>query len=593
MAVVPRYNSQVREAGVPQAQANTNAPAEAFGAGASSQALGKAVTGAAQTATDIITSEKLKADQTAATEGETSLLKFKQQMLTDPKTGFQSLKGKDALASLGSYQEQFDKKVAEIQNGFTNDNQKGLFKKSSTSQVLDFNNNINQHSTAEIQKYDKSVYDTGLQAYQNDATLFWQNPGKVEESLSKQKELVQNYGSKQGLDQATIDLQFNQNKAQTLSGVINQQLIAGQTPAARKMFTDNRAAFGDNAPKIEESIKNHETLDKSVAAWNGLKGYRLADGTPDEARMQANIFARADLPQDQKEKVWDYVKSQSSQTIANKNKQDNARDYAFLNTASKLKSDGTPLAESMRLLDKYSSDDNDRRLKTLALRKLYAPNEASDPNTFIGIWEKVQDGESSKDMIDGAFQGEKLNVADWRSLREEYYRGQAEGKDPKVKLAWDRIKILADEQFGSGEENKKFLYDMHQDGKGKNPDELFKLANDKLKDDPSTGRWSFTQDEQWKTDFAKRDAKSLAWGKAYSDIGKQETSAIGAGVLRSGKKQFEPADLENFANDLGGYQNIKPGTAAHNAIQLLIKNKKPVTAANVKAILGVSVSENK
>lgn len=593
MPNVPTYNPQIREAGLPQARVNPNAaPLDAFGGGSSLERRTAANVGLANTVTDIALKEKEKADQTAATEGETSLVKFKQDMLTAQGTGFQNLKGKDPLAAIGSYQDQWNKKVSQLEDGFTNDNQKAYFRKTANSQSLDFNNNINQHAAVEYQKYDKSVYETGIQTYQNDAALFWQNPGKVQESLDKQKELVNNYAAKQGVDQATAALQFNMAKAQTLSSVINQQLIAGETSTARNLFTENREAFGDAAPKIDESIKNHETLDKSVAAWNGLKGLKLADGNPDEAKMQSIIFARKDIPQDQKEKMWDYVKAQASESMANKNRADNAREYSFLNTASGLRKDGTSLDQAMRLLDKYAVDDKDRDVKALQLRKLYAPNEASDPKTFLALWEKVYDGEGSKEILDNALQSNLLNVADHRSLREQYYREQAEGKDPKVKLAWERVKILADEKYGDRIEKESFLYDMHQDGKGKTPEELFQMANDKIKNDPTTGTWGFFQDQQWKTDFAKRDAQSLAWGKAYSDIGKQETSAIGAGVLRS-KKTFEPSDLENFANDFGGYQNIKPGTPAHNAIQLLIKNKKPVTSANVKALLGRTVSENR
>ncbi len=588
MPQVPTYNpGQVQQRAAPSVGVSTNVNSEAFGAGQSRDNVNQAAQGLASNIGQIILKEKEKADKTFAQEGDNSLSQFKVTMLTDPEHGFQTLKGKAAPAALGGYLESFDKKSADLLNSAKNERQKELLKPQIAAHRLEYENNLNRHAGVEIEKYDAQVTKTGVESTQNEANLFWQNPGKIEESLNKQAEILKTYGSKYGMDEATIKLQIDQAKAKTLSGVIDQQLLSGNTDQAKKLFADNREAFGDNAINIEKNLKNHETLDKSVAAWKDLRNYKLADGIPDEARMKTSIMARTDLAQDEKEKMWDYVKAQASEAKVFKAQRDNANERTFLNTASQLRQDGTPLDTSMRLLDKYAIDDYDRSVKATQLRKLYAPNEASDPKVFLSLWEKVQDGEGTKESIDEALNKNSINVADHRSLREQLYNGQAQGKDPKVKLAWDRVNILAGEKYGDREERTKFIYDMHQSvTKGMSPEAIFQLANDKIKNDPSTGKWSFTQDEQWKTDFQKRDSTSLAWAKAYSDVGKQETAAIGAGIMRNGKKSFEPSDLENFAQELGGYQNIKAGTPAHNAIQLLIEMKQPVTAANVKAMLG-------
>jgi hypothetical protein len=181
-----------------------------------------------------------------------------------------------------------------------------------------------------------------------------------------------------------------------------------------------------------------------------------------------------------------------------------------------------------------------------------------------------------------------VNFADWRSLREDHYKTLIDGRDPLEKANTERIKALADEKFGSKKvQREQFLYEVHVAGQGKTPDEVWKIANDKLDKAPGTG-WFGTNigaDQQYKVDLKTRDAERTAWGKAAQDIGGDTVKAVRKGLEMKKGAPASLSDFDAFTKELGGYDAVKPGTPTNNAIQSLIRHKSPVTPANIKAVL--------
>lgn len=583
MPTPPVYGGpKVNTSALPNARVSTNVPLEAFGGG---QSLENVVS-AGQGFLKVVQEEKQKADEIAVLEADTKAAQLKNNMFYDPQNGAMTRKGKDAMAAVGDYTQQFNTKASEIRDSLSNDNQKALFQRKLAAHSLDLDNQLQKHAFVEGEKYYNDVADANVKAYTNQAISNYQDPNAVESAIAQQRDTIFSHAKNTGVAESVAEQNFSEVSSKTRTEVVQRMLANGDTATAQKYYTENKDKFlGDDPKKMELALQEGKVLDTSIKAWGSVQHYRLPDGNPDESKMQSDIMARTDISPEEKEKVWSYVKAKSSEQFANKSKRDSANERSFLNNVAGMKQSGSAVEDALRQVNQYAIDDYDKTLKETAVKKLYAPTEASDPKTYIGLWERTQDGTTSKQEVDKAMQTNKINVSDWRGLREQIYKGDIEGRNPAAKQAWDRVKILAEDTFGDRVERESFIYDLHQSAQGKSPEQIIQMANDKLKKDPNTGKWGFFQSKVWETDFKKTDAKNIAWGKAYTDIGKQETLAIGQGMSMTQKKAFTPADIDVFANQFGGYKNIQPGTPVHNAIQSLMQKAKPTTPNNIKAVL--------
>jgi hypothetical protein len=306
--------------------------------------------------------------------------------------------------------------------------------------------------------------------------------------------------------------------------------------------------------------------------------------------MRKAIYADESLDPKQKTQVWGFVKARAGEARVDKLQQDEARDRDFMNQVIGLRKQGQPLDSALKLAGRYGSDAYDKSVKEDAAKKMYGSPSKSDPTAYLTAWERVQEGKASREELDALQTAGRINVEDWRALNKERHNILTKGQSPERQQVQERVKLLADSKFGKNKRKKdEFLYEMQASGKDKSPEEYWKLANDKLKDDPSTGMYGMFQETQWKSDLKKRDAKNLAWGKLYEDLGKAEVTAIGKGFLDTGTKDWGPEDVDFFASTFGGYDNIKPGTPVHNAIRSIMKmpagKRVLVTPANVKKLL--------
>lgn len=593
MPVVPtveKYdNPNVQAQVAPSVKAGSNPSLEAFGGGAViSQPMEAANKGFGE-AQDIINQHIKNADDIAVTNADTQLGTLKNNIMFDPQNGYFKKQGKDALASLGDTQQSFTDGVDNISNTLSS-RQQVMFRQKASTQAVDFNAQLQRHASQQSLAYDSQVTDASLANYGNQAVLNYQDPGQVNQAIENQKQVIMQHGQRNGMSDEAVQENIDKITSKTRTDVIQRMLANGDTETAQAYYDANKDKIaGMDAVGVEKSLHASQVLDTSLKTWDGLKNMTLADGKPDEAKMEASVMGRDDLNPEDKQKILAFVKAKASEQNANITKQREANERDFLNTVSGMKQDGTPVEEALKQVNQYAIDDYDRNQKTIAAMKIYAPKEQSDPQTFMKLWQNTQDGTASNQDIDQAMNSDKISVADWRSLREELYKGDTEGKSPQVKQAYDRIKLMAEDQYGGDKQKQaQFLYDIHQGAAGKAPDQIIQMAQDKMKLDDNSGKtWLFGigRQEQWKTDLDKRDAQSTAWGKAYTDVGKSETLAIGQGMSMTQKTPFAPKDIDTFANQLGGYQAIKAGQPANNAIKSLMQKQKPVTPGNVKAVL--------
>ncbi len=598
MPSVPVYNNrQVQQAGLPGAQFADASSAEAFGAGKSQAGVIDATQHVAGVARDIAIEEKRKADQVAFMQADRAASEAQTKLLMSVS----KMKGQDAFAAPDYVAKQWQDHVKGIKDSLANSDQQSAFEKSALGRWEELNRTTQMHVAREQTAFDEEQTKGYIEQSKNAATLGANDDGTVQTELERQETAARQWAQRNGL--AGTDAE-KAKIAEVTSGtrreVIAARLQSGNTQGAIDYFSQNKAGMtAQDLLHAEKLIEEGKTLEAGVQSWDQLKGLKLSDGNPDMDKMEKAVMAREDLTTKEKLNVLSFVKARAGEEIVNKTRKDAATERSFMNNIVSGRQSGASLEDALKQVQNYSTDPYDASIKAEAVRKIYAPPTQSNPETFIALWERIQDKNITKEDIDLQMQNGNINAGDWRSLREAYYKSRTDAKDESEKQVYERVKILARDHFGSDKDGaSKFMYALHQRNKGKPSPDVWKDANDMLKDDPSTG-FSFMgfntglfKDPQYKTVVDRLDAQSLAWGTLHEDIGRKEVNAIGQGLLYSGKKAWGVADVDEFAQALGGYQNIKKGTPANNAIQFLIKNNRMVTPDNVKYIMEHQIGSN-
>lgn len=562
---------------------------EDFGGGASVEKLTQATQGTEQVAFDIAQKEKEKADSLASMSMDNQLSQAQTQIQVEAS----KMKGQDALGAPDYVNKAWADQVQKIQGMATNDAQKMAVARAVSSRGQELNRFTQLHVNDQIQAFQ----DNQTQSYlENSRTAAVQNSGDPDKVAAEQQrttaatmEFLDRKGIPSDSDQGKAMLQANLS---TLNKSVLQSLLDKNSPTNAQDGRDFLEAHKDQFTAQDlitanKAVDQAETTHIGLQTWEQMKDWKLSDGTPDLARMQSSIYARDDLSDDRKVALNGFVNGLAKEAVREKYQQDAATERSFANDVIQARQQGEPLADALKLVPKYSKDSYDSSQKTAFIQKTYAPPEDSDPHVYNDIRQGIMQGTITKDTLETAFQKNQINTKDYRSLYEEYFSAQIEGKNPAEQQTWKRIDALADQNFGGNKQDKAdYLYALHTESQGKTPDDVWKMANDKLKGTPGAGFLGiFSGPAQYKTDILKMDAQSTAWGKLHEDVGQDQVNAIGKGILYAGANTWSPKDVDTFAQQFGGYDNIKSGTPVNNAIQSLSKAGQIPTAQNVKTLL--------
>lgn len=591
MPTVPAYDQpRVQEQALPGVRVGASAPLEAFGGGESAARATAATQQAFGELGKIGEAEAHKANQTVnlANEGLLSSAHVQAQIEAS------KLRGKDAGAAADVALKSFDESTAQVLKGAGNEIQRTFIRQQAAQRRQSLDEFAHKHMFGEAQKYADETETGYRDQSQNAMAMNFSDDQRIGAEMKSQVNAFNQRAERLGIQVGgpAYKAEFNQWLSPGVKAVINARVDAGDTESAQEFFDAHKDSMTrDDLNHATSRIENGEVTNEGNAAWDKYKGLKLADGIPDLEAIEAKVRADSDLSPKRVEKVVQFVKARAGEFMANQNRADASNNREVMNSAIDARKKGLPLDQALKFADR-GKDNFEQGVMTEAIRKVYAPTHDSDPGTFINIWEGVQNGQSSKTAIDQAMLQDRINVADWRKLREDYFKINSEGKDPLKKAGWERIKALGDEQFGSDKLAKEsFMYEMHLLGEGKSPEEIYKLAQDKLKGDPNTGVFGFFRQQQWKTDLQRIDARNISWGTAYEKLGKPEVTAIGRGVLAKGAKTYSLSDIDAFAQSFGGIEKIQPGTPVHNAIQFLNSKGALVTPANVRAVLGMDSAQ--
>lgn len=592
MPVVPRLPDNVSSAALPNVRVSPDAPAAAFGAGPGFDAQTKAANGIFNAVDAFARQAREQADKSAVLEASNKLSELSTKLEYDPEIGFKNKRGKNALDGQSEANHGWESGVSQIQEGLANGYQRKLFQEYVGSKYQEFNKSLQSHVSSEMDKYESEQLSSFVTNERNSAAESYQDHARVIDSIGRQAKEISDYADRKGYPPEWAEAQTREAISKTHTDVIGRYLANGKGIDAQKYFNTFSDQIGAKEKSDLQTKMQHEVvLDIGAKKWVEMQDYRLADGNPDEAKMQSEINNDKSLTQDQKLKVWEYVKARAGEDATNKKKEEAASERNFFNTIISDKSNGGSLESAIRTANLTGRDEYDRAIRVEAAKKLYAPPSESDPSTWVNIKERLINGTATRDEIDNALTSQKINVNDFKNFRVEYYKNKIEGTGAKEKNAWEAVKILSQEHFGNQLEREKFIHQVHSTAEGKSPEEIVKSANDYLKTVPGTGwKWMLGlggdayPKKVYEIGFEQNTANTLAVGKMHEDIGENVVNAISSASQRFGKS-FGPQDVDAFAATFGGYSAIKKGTKVNNAMQSLVRHGQLVTPANVNDVL--------
>jgi hypothetical protein len=261
-----------------------------------------------------------------------------------------------------------------------------------------------------------------------------------------------------------------------------------------------------------------------------------------------------------------------------------------MNEVYTYQSSGRSKEQALNLLNTYSRDAYDRALKKKVIDQLWAPPEIkikTDPQSYIELWEKVQNGDASKMEIDAAFKRGELSVSAWEGLRKSKYKIDAGDDKENDSQVGKYIIRCANQENLKGKDRYDFITYMQSATEGKSLQEATAIIDDGLK--KTGGGFLKSGTQEWKLELQKTDRDNLSWGKLYKKIGKNGeniVNAIGQGVLLStNKDKFDMSDVDNFIGEIGGYSALREGSPERRAIDMLMNNNQTVNAVNVRYII--------
>lgn len=598
----PEYGGlKVESQQYPDARLNPDAASLAnFGGGEATQAAFGASSDVAKQAGDVAQEAQSRADQVAHLAADNQIA----QKQAEIQSNISRMHGQNSLQAHDYVKSQWEQLSQSMIEGTQNRAQQMAVIGSISSRGQELYRFAENHVSQQMESFADEQSKAGVQNAVNLAAMNPYDSDTISTQRARAEAVIQDQAQRKGIylgPDGKPTATYQAMKADALGGfdkTMIQAMLDKDEPqgisAAKEYLDSHKDGMQANEMlAARKLVENSETKQMGMEAWNQLQGMKLPDGTPDTGRMESSIMARDDLTDQRKLQVIQFVKARAGEERVQWNQHQMANDRSFMNDLVNARRQGTPMEQAMNLVRKYSIDDYDSAIKTAAVQKTYAPPSDSDAQAVVNLRERIESGQATRSDVDGALQNNAINTSDWKTLRNQLFSANVEGRTPQMKLVNSQVNALARQTFGADTTKRNvFLNAVNDQTMGMSPQEKFKAASDMLKTDPSTQNhflWMpslpFGGKSQWETSAQSQQATTLAWGQAYQDLGRDQTLAIGQGVMHQGGKGFHPADVDAFADHFGGYQNLKQGTPVNNAIQSLSQKGQLVTPANVRWVL--------
>lgn len=229
---------------------------------------------------------------------------------TDPErpVGALNRRGRDAFGLPEEVLGAFDKKVAEIERGLSNRDQRLAFRRSANARRFDIHRRIQVHVAGEIRRYDDEVTEGYVGTEVDGAIAAAGDPARVQLGLARASAALTDHAGRNGRPPEWLQGKVADVSTRIHAGVIERLLAQGQDRAAQDYYRETRAAIagsrqahleraleigstrGESQRQADRILLEHRDLTEAVAAARKIKDPAVRDAT--ETRVK-DYFATA------------------------------------------------------------------------------------------------------------------------------------------------------------------------------------------------------------------------------------------------------------------------------------------------------------
>lgn len=294
MPVVPRLDPQGESAGIPNARVSPDAPSGAF---VSPVALD--LSPAEQLFGQIVKEERAKADQVVVLDADRRMSELANTLLYDPQTGALNQHGTKAFGVPEQVHAAWTKGLGEIGASLTTEAQRISFMRLSNERTLDVTNTIQKHVSVELQQHDNAVTDASVANERSAAILNYDRSGRVTAGIARQKAMLQDYATRNGLPSEWTDEKVAQATSQTQLGVVERMLATGQDQAASAYYAEYQKDFvAGDAVSVERALEEGSTRGASQRAADKILATTNSEGAALDAVKQIDDPKIRDMTHD-------------------------------------------------------------------------------------------------------------------------------------------------------------------------------------------------------------------------------------------------------------------------------------------------------
>lgn len=314
MPTVPRLESTIQQARAPDLNQNTAAPDAAFGLGARAQSVAPALN-------EFIAKAKQNADELSVLEADRQLSQLETGLLYDEANGIYNRKGKDALSLPGEIEESFNKNASQIESTLTTDVQRRKFQEMKMRRQADIGRTVARHVSTEIKNYENQETEAYLQSETANAVLNYQDPERVRVALGRQKEVIAQFGNRNGLPAEVIKVKMQQAESDVHKQIINRMIGNGDDLGAEAYFNANKDFIaGNDIAAVEKNVVDGSirgasqreadkitskglSMSQALAEAKNIENPRVRDETTERIKSEYAVQAAAKRDFEEKAQV--------------------------------------------------------------------------------------------------------------------------------------------------------------------------------------------------------------------------------------------------------------------------------------------------
>lgn len=212
-------------------------------------------------------------DQLRVDDALNALKETQQDLTFNRDSGFTTVRGRDALDRpsgqplADEYTDRLQKRANELANGLSGERQKRLFGLRANDVVLGFRGAVKRYEGEQADAYAVSVREGTIANRQNEATLYWNDPVKINDALASIDAAVADMGRRLGGKAAEwVEARQRSERSKAVAGAVGAALEKNDFVAADsllKMFADRMDAA--------DVVKARGLVDKQLDAGIALQ----------------------------------------------------------------------------------------------------------------------------------------------------------------------------------------------------------------------------------------------------------------------------------------------------------------------------------